>query len=589
MSKAKLAFYANEWKVNDIAEKKTHELVLQALRNDGCNGKNSCARNMMIGIFFDGTGNSHYIAYPKTHSNVARLFFLHSNNVSEYNHSIYLQGVGTVFKEIDDYNREIIFGKVPQGAALGYAGMKRINYAYIEILNKISSQLTRTSPFKFVDLMKLGMENRAKLSKAESPGVLGMGISAAIKYDTNWKQQNFHADLLDELLSAEKMTPLLRQMEQKILTGDNRKKIGSINLAVFGFSRGAAEARAFLVHFDKVFPGRKIAGFPVNIYFAGLFDTVSSVGLVDVFDSNLSFLDGFYSWAKKAKVEGKHVKECYHFVALNEVRACFPLTALNYFKQGRQFAYPGAHSDVGGGYGEKHQGKTDISVVAGRHMYYLARKAGVPLMNLEDALKSNSSKAKSSAQAFNPNDTVDKAFDSFLGKLKTAVSQTKLQKQDEEYDLDALAKIAHNEYLKHRGYILNSFQERRFYKDSSPSQKKHLDTINDHVKKMVSITLEQQYQLYVKHFNSTKLHYRYKDKKIDIKPYSKQVFAQRINPPLSVVQQAQSLKNPPSLHAFYSDYVHDSVASFIEMGMNEPAYNNAGILKYRRIYDDGKL
>lgn len=78
MSKAKLAFYANEWKVNDIAEKKTHELVLRALRNDGCNGKNSCARNMMIGIFFDGTGNSYYAAYPKTHSNIARLFFFTS-------------------------------------------------------------------------------------------------------------------------------------------------------------------------------------------------------------------------------------------------------------------------------------------------------------------------------------------------------------------------------------------------------------------------------------------------------------------------------------------------------------------------------
>lgn len=582
MSKVKLAFAANEWKDGDGAEAREHHTQLQDLRKEGCRGKNSCARNMMVGIFFDGTGNSHYRDYPKSHSNVARLYFLHSDKVEDSCHSIYLQGVGTVFPEIDDYNKEQLFG-IAKGAALGYAGMKRINYAYLELLNSISRQLTRRAPFKFIDLMKLGRANLAKLSSANGGGVVSPGVSAAIKYNNDWKKQNFHADLLNEFLSAATIAPLLHQMEKEILTRDNRKKIGSINLAVFGFSRGAAEARAFLVHFDKVFPGRRIAGFPVNIYFAGLFDTVSSVGLADLFNSNLSVFDGFYSWAKKAKVEHSHVKECYHFVALNEVRACFPLTALNHFKPGRQFAYPGAHSDVGGGYGEQYQGKTDISVVAGRHMYYLARKAGVPLMGLKEVGKSDP-KAQNSAKAFSANETVDKAFNSFLDRLKQAAKQANLSEQGGAYDLDALSRVAHTEYLKHRGYILNSFQEKRFYRDSTQNQKAHLDAINNHVKKTVGSTLPAAYQKYREYLGR----YHAMPGATPIKAISQEQYAALLNPALKVVMKAQS-SGKPLLHEFYSDYVHDSVASFIEMELNEAKYNNLGILKYRKIYDDGHL
>ena len=44
--------------------------------------------------------------------------------------------------------------------------------------------------------------------------------------------------------------------------------------------------------------------------------------------------------------------------------------------------YPGAHSDVGGGYGFMEQGKYDMSVIPGREMYDEAISVGTPFKNL---------------------------------------------------------------------------------------------------------------------------------------------------------------------------------------------------------------
>lgn len=59
-----------------------------------------------------------------------------------------------------------------------------------------------------------------------------------------------------------------------------RPRITQMHLSVFGFSRGAAEARVFC-NWVQRFCGGVIGEAKVNLRFLGLFDTVASVGLAD--------------------------------------------------------------------------------------------------------------------------------------------------------------------------------------------------------------------------------------------------------------------------------------------------------------------
>lgn len=572
--KAYLAEKANKWQQTNEEEQR-HQVKLKTLLH--CNDpRKSCAKNMMIGIFFDGTGNSYYKDYPKTHSNIARLYSLHSDNRKNGFHSIYLQGVGTKFKEIDDEGGS-------RGSGFGNEGMKRINFAYIELLNRVAQHFGISgSMFVFTDLLKKGVENLSKHSQETIR--VGRGVRSKEDVDrlkalvAKFQQQNFMADINNNFLTANTIQPLLNQLNQAI--GNRKPILGTINISVFGFSRGAAEARTFLNRFDTVFAGRKIAGYPVNIYFAGLFDTVSSVGIADIMNTGASAMDGFYSWAKYPHLNKNHVKECYHFVALNEVRSCFPLTSLKGFPQ---YAYPGAHSDVGGGYGQNYQGKTDISGVCGRHMYFLARKAGVPLVGLKNAA---SGMAKLSATAFLPNETIDKAFDGFIGEMaKNGFAVGK------EHDLVKMAEFAHKEYIKHRGYILNDIETRAFYQRStSYKQKRYLSDVNNHVKEVLD-RHSANYKKYQLQYESL----RKEQKSLKLPPFiSEQRYWSLQRPLTQLVKDWRGKRVGPPLHAFYSDYVHDSVASFIEMGelfgfpvsvTREYRWNGLGILKYRTIHD----
>jgi hypothetical protein len=191
-------------------------------------------------------------------------------------------------------------------------------------------------------------------------------------------------------------------------------KIVWIKLAVFGFSRGATLARAFVR--DLVDPklGKTImqgtsafwaqGRYPLSVEFMGLWDTVASVGLplsannVDAVRSsrraagntarlavNAGFQmqpnmlravdlafgqpgadpspgsnDGHGAWADGLAIPPT-VKTAVHMVAAHEVRNSFPVDSL---QRGRsrsanckEMVYPGVHSDVGGGYRAGEGGK----------------------------------------------------------------------------------------------------------------------------------------------------------------------------------------------------------------------------------------
>jgi len=100
-----------------------------------------------------------------------------------------------------------------------------------------------------------------------------------------------------------------------------------INVSVFGFSRGAAEARAYcnwiLECCKKKDGGYTFCGIPVRFQFLGLFDTVASVGLAD---SSPIGGDGLMDWADGTMEIPEAVERCVHYVAAHEIRKSFPVS-----------------------------------------------------------------------------------------------------------------------------------------------------------------------------------------------------------------------------------------------------------------------
>ncbi len=165
------------------------------------------------------------------------------------------------------------------------------------------------------------------------------------------------------------------------------KHMREITVAIFGFSRGATEARAFARQFVEQKcskEGGKLywtapngVRVPLRINFMGIFDTVASVG------GPALHLD----WASELAIPAE-VERCVHHVSAHEVRRAFPLDSVRVDKtypgNCEEVVYPGVHSDVGGGYGPEEQGREqDLSLIPLRHMYAEALRAGVPLQPLD--------------------------------------------------------------------------------------------------------------------------------------------------------------------------------------------------------------
>lgn len=325
-----------------------------------------CAQRISLALFFDGTGNNLDADEPTSeHSNVARLYRAHPiDDEAAQIYRRYIPGLGTYFREIGDP------GGTLTGAGAGAYGQARLDWAFKELAQ------------------------------------------------------------------------LLQQAEAR--AGNPSNPIVEVRLAVFGFSRGAALARAFCRDLQRrcepagaghvlrpgVLPGSGLAlrgGYPVQVYFLGLFDTVASVGVpmsannfalkrragLDWRDlvsrrhgdgpqadlERLAFgepgadpasgpADGHADWAEGLQIPPL-VARCVHMVAAHEVRNSFPLDSTlqgNAYPSGvQEMVYPGVHSDVGGGYREGEGGKSAmLAQVPLRAMLQAAIEAGVPLFSLDN-------------------------------------------------------------------------------------------------------------------------------------------------------------------------------------------------------------
>lgn len=351
-------------------------------------------------FFFDGTGNNlDADAGTLKHSNVARLYNAHApEDKTRGIYRIYIPGVGTYFKEVGDDGG----GKL--GLVMGRMGDRRLDWALSQ----------------FDKLLK------PHLARANSPS----------------------------------------------------NRIVEVNIAAFGFSRGAALARAFV---NRVISQRadvgdegwrlRAGGAPLHVRFMGLFDTVASVGMglssnttdpgaayfgggkwsmqvrlnapkyKDTLPSELAFApegksgadpapgyaDGHQAWGGELAIP-RAVEEVQHFVAAHEFRNSFPLDSVWVAADGHidvvdhfhEVVYPGAHSDVGGGYRPGEGGRSPdalekLSQIPLNCMYEAALARGVPLLPKTAWMEAN-------ALDFDVGTALHEHFNYYLSKLPSTTS-----------------------------------------------------------------------------------------------------------------------------------------------------------------------
>lgn len=309
--------------------------------------------NVQFSVFFDGTRNhKDEDKASGSHSNIARLFDSCKHKPLTGQFRLYVQGVGTPFPEIYEAQPH------PTGAQKGTYGDRRLRYAFLFIANELA---------------------RLASGAVIVPETIS-DISRAVEDDAQvkvWRRK------LEQILANPK---------------PGAPTIPMITLDLFGFSRGAAAARAFLNHLTEWAGGRqpRVCGIPLRVRFMGLFDTVASVEQAD--SVPLPF-DGHMAWAKpEHMLIPTFVEQCVHMVAGHEARNSFPLTTIGASREQAparlEIVYPGVHADVGGGYGPVAQGKGSLlgqhqvrqdqydmlSQIPLNDMYERACAAAVPLI-----------------------------------------------------------------------------------------------------------------------------------------------------------------------------------------------------------------
>ncbi|UAN18657.1 MULTISPECIES: T6SS phospholipase effector Tle1-like catalytic domain-containing protein [Enterobacter] len=326
-----------------------------------------CCQSVHISLFFDGTGNNEHNdtnSIPAHPTNIAKLFHASIEGHDKGYFRYYIPGVGTPFPKIGeiDYSDD--------GLKYATGGEDRINWALLRLVDTLSRVITKGAK---------------RLDDGVAKGML--------------PNMRAHAPFSGEVNRRNAINPLLKTLEAQAKESQQPHLLG-VKLFIYGFSRGAAEARTFINWLTQLPSPDKTAGYqpitlaglPVSIEFVGLLDTVASVGAAHIVPGaagHMGWADDTQPLPDETKFPGL-IKCCRHFVSAHEQRLCFPLDSIrrpdgSYPPNCQEVVYPGMHSDVGGGYPPRDQGKSCggtgeiLSQVVLHDMYLSAFEAGAPL------------------------------------------------------------------------------------------------------------------------------------------------------------------------------------------------------------------
>lgn len=348
-----------------------------------------CSDVVNISVFFDGTGNNKdEDEATKRWSNPARLWratqFLVEEGVPNY--PIYVSGVGTPFNGTATDWIDVAQIKIEDGfpgGMSGSGGTRRIEYGKSNVNDNLRSVLTQSA-------RKLNLSIQPYLEKGKPQNMAGLAAA----------------------LEAHGLITI-------------------INLSIFGFSRGAALARAFS---NNILAGcvtgsdgiRRYEGAPIRINFMGLFDTVASFGVPS---KNVDFPQD-----ERNLVVPKCVERCVHYIAAHELRFSFPVDLIR--KNGKlesgwtETVYPGVHSDVGGGYEPMCQNiSNNYARIPMRDMMLEASKSGVRLVDYDNIDKYDADIFKSRFEIKPEVEAAYKAYMTAVGSPATVEQSMRVHMQ----------------------------------------------------------------------------------------------------------------------------------------------------------------
>jgi hypothetical protein len=306
-----------------------------------------CRDVIHIAVFFDGTGNHKDVDETDSKwSNIARLYesarLAARHDTSKTLHTIYISGVGTPFSGKAAWSEAagVWVEDAFLGGGAGAGGDRRMDQGRDTVNERLREVLIANAKALGGAVAKYAAENSTKSFS---------DVSAALA---------------------------------------KHRLVKVINLSIFGFSRGAALARAFsnqvIAKCTRQGETLLYYGHPLRLNFMGLFDTVASFG-VPAQNARTPF-------SERELIVSPVVERCIHYVAAHEVRFSFPVDLIR--KDGKmagdwvEKTYPGVHSDVGGGYRPTEQGiGNNYARIPMREMMKESLSSGVRMLSYDDIKK----------------------------------------------------------------------------------------------------------------------------------------------------------------------------------------------------------
>lgn len=497
----------------------------------------ACEITIQVGIFFDGTGNSLYLHKDKKgHSNVARLYEAYPHIPEKGIHAVYIPGLGKPFALINETTESVL------GSAFASGGDSRIMVALLRVFNALHKGLFSTELFSAAMITALCTSSP---SKADKKLLKSVGMDDSLVADSGAMRAPF-------------LSVCINSIKARMKTNRSAKVCECV-LDIFGFSRGATEARVFCHWLNDLLTRTGLADVPCRFRFLGLMDTVASVGIWEgVKNDQLRSTGGHSNWATPEVMRIlPNVENCVHLIAVHELRKNFPLDTVLMNRElplnCLEFAYPGSHSDVGGGYEPRELGvavedSLKLSQIPLNHLYDCALAAGVPL-----------SKGRGTAD-FAIHDDLLAAFEQFID------ASTEAPRSLGDWMLP---------YLVWRWQVRKEFEKTGQVRKANPDHRRHLIASNRQF-----CAADEELQM------SAALSFKVlkKQRPYDRDGHQAMVFVLEPEAPDLRAKVTAQPKISPLLATFFDNFVHDSLAGFREQ-LVEPT----GYWRYRRLFRGSEI
>lgn len=533
-----------------------------------------CDFNLNIGIFFDGTDNNkERDSKIRAQSNVARLHDAYLNRPLEGFFSHYIEGVGT-----DAMLKFGTSGEDPREAGAGRGGEPRIIWGLLEVLNSVHSFINHQNPMFKDKVMTVLCSDR--WVTPENPNEWPRPSTP--KEDEILTELGLESGLVDHEKNRDNfLRQCASKLSRQLKTPDKLPRVAGVYIDVFGFSRGSAQARVFTNWLHKYFLiDGKLFGIPSFVRMLGLMDTVASVG-----STNATWGQGHWSWATPENLQiHPAVKNCVHYVALHELRTVFPSDSIcrdNVLPPNcHEHYYPGAHSDVGGGYPPGCQGKA-VKINYGDG----SSSAVVP--EADDSKKLAQLALNDMYQAARK--TCE--FHS-LGQAWQEVTPQSAQDQNpliEQFAMDPQVRTSVESYFAHCAIAQDL-------------------PVDEQLRKHGLLYLTWRYQVnaanYFEQLTSVKYAHTLDTEGLSYYRQGQEIFAEQIKlvpkwrgfgnneepggynkHATEIYKLISKMTLPPNVGGFYDSMVHDSYAAFIKkVGWLRSAVEGEGYLRYRGVY-----